>query len=73
MKKIFLLIAVSFSVLLLHAQTNKLQLSQEHPRYLTDVKGKEATLKLINDEPWAKDIFEKLQKRTDVYTRLTEA
>lgn len=73
MKKIFLLIAVSFSILLLHAQTNKLQLSQEHPRYLTDVKGKEATLKLINDEPWAKDIFEKLQKRTDVYTRLTEA
>lgn len=73
MKKIFLLIAVSFSILLLHAQTNKLQLSQEHPRYLTDVKGKEATRKLINDEPWAKDIFEKLQKRTDVYTRLTEA
>lgn len=73
MKKMFLLIAILFPVLL-QAQTDKfsMQLPQEHPRYLTDKGGKETTRKLISNEPWAKEVFEKLQKKTDTYTRLTE-
>lgn len=74
MKKIIFLMLVSLSAFL-HAQVSVLSmpLSQEHPRYLTDVAGKEATLKLINDEPWAKGVFVKLKEKTDVYVRLTDA
>ncbi|WP_300700218.1 heparinase II/III family protein [Bacteroides sp.] len=73
MKKIFLLIAI-FICSLLQAQVNTLtmQLSQEHPRYLTDTGGKKETLKLIKNESWAKDVFEKLKERTDTYIRLTD-
>lgn len=74
MKTILLLIVVSFSAFL-QAQNNTLsvQLSKEHPRYLTGAGGKEATLKLISDEPWAKEVFGKLKSKTDVYVRLTDA
>ena len=54
MKKILLLMAIFFSVLL-QAQLNTLSMNlpQGHPRYLTDAGGKETTLKLISNEPWA--------------------
>lgn len=74
MKKILLLMAIFFSVLL-QAQLNTLSMNlpQGHPRYLTDAGGKEATLKLISNEPWAEEVFRKLKSKTDVYVRLTEA
>lgn len=58
-----------FIVGMIHAQESSLpaQLPQEHPRYLTDSKGKAETQKLIRKEVWAKDIFEKLKQRTDIY------
>ena len=58
------------SVLSLNAQTIPVpaQLSQAHPRVLTNPSGKESTNKLIATEPWARGIFESLQKRTEVYT-----
>ena len=43
------------------------KLPDTHPRYLTDGNGKYKTLKLIEEEAWAKDIFDKLKQRTDVY------
>ena len=59
-----------FSVLTLQAQTIPVpaQLPQAHPRVLTTPAGKAATNRLIATEPWAKGVFESLQKRTDVYT-----
>ena len=74
MKKILLLMAIFFSVLL-QAQLNTLSMNlpQGHPRYLTDAGGKETTLKLISNEPWAEEVFGKLKSKTDVYVRLTEA
>lgn len=73
MKKILLLI-VTLICTQLHAQvsTSSMELSQEHPRYLTNSCGKKETLNLIKKEPWAKDVFEKLKERTDVYIRLTD-
>ncbi len=49
------------------------QLPDSHPRYLTDAKGKSETLHLIKTEAWAKDVFEKLKRRTDIYANLTDA
>lgn len=74
MKKILLLLAI-FLCVQLKAQVNApvVKLSQEHPRYLTDAGGKKTTLKLIKKEPWAKDVFEKLKEKTDVYIRLTDS
>lgn len=68
MKKIGFLICL-FIVGMIHAQESSLpaQLPQEHPRYLTDSKGKAETQKLIRKEVWAKDVFEKLKQRTDIY------
>ena len=48
------------------------QLPDSHPRYLTDAKGKSETLHLIKTEAWAKDVFEKLKRRTDIYANLTD-
>lgn len=74
MKRILLLMVLSLSALL-QAQNNTLymQLPQAHPRYLTGADGKETTLRLINDKPWAKEVFGKLKSKTDVYLRLTDA
>lgn len=68
MKKIGFLICL-FIVGMIHAQESSLptQLPQEHPRYLTDSNGKAETQKLIRKEVWAKDVFEKLRQRTDIY------
>ena len=65
MKKILLLMAIFFSVLL-QAQLNTLSMNlpQGHPRYLTDAGGKETTLKLISNEPWAEEVFGKLKSKT---------
>ena len=48
----------------LYAQETSLsvKLSQGHPRYLTDSNGKVETQKLIKEEPWAQEVFEKLQE-----------
>lgn len=52
---------------------NLSQLPQEHPRYLITPQGKDETWKLIENESWAKDVFEKLKQRTDKYTERTES
>ena len=43
------------------------------PRYLTNAGGKQVTRDLIENEPWAKEVFDKLKAKADSYTRLTEA
>ena len=76
MKALSLLICLLFSGIL-QAQEVKIafqqQLPNSHPRYLTDSNGKSETLNLIEKEDWAKDVFEKLKKRTDLYANLTDA
>lgn len=69
MKKIVLSICLFIVAGWLHAQENRLpvQLPQGHPRYLTTGSGRAETLKLIKEEPWAKEVFDKLKQRTDVY------
>ena len=76
MKVLSLLICLLFSGIL-QAQEVKIafqqQLPNSHPRYLTDSNSKSETLNLIEKEDWAKDVFEKLKKRTDLYANLTDA
>ena len=76
MKTLSLLICLLFSGIL-QAQEVKIafqqQLPNSHPRYLTDSNGKSETLNLIEKEDWAKDVFEKLKRRTDLYANLTDA
>ena len=73
MKVLSLLICLLFSGIL-QAQEVKIafqqQLPNSHPRYLTDSNSKSETLNLIKKEDWAKDVFEKLKKRTDLYANL---
>ena len=42
-------------------------LPQGHPRFLTDAGGKEETLRLIEEETWAREVFDGLKRRTDTY------
>ena len=49
------------------------KMPQTHPRVLTTPAGKQETWKLIKKEEWAKDVFNKLEERTEVYTNLTDA
>ena len=52
------------------------KMPQTHPRVLTTPAGKQETwklIKLIKKEEWAKDVFNKLKERTEVYTNLTDA
>ena len=76
MKALSLLICLLFSGIL-QAQEAAIafqqQLPNSHPRYLTDSNGKSETLNLIEKEDWAKDVFEKLKRRTDLYANLTDA
>ena len=44
------------------------KMPQTHPRVLTTPAGKQETWKLIKKEEWAKDVFNKLKERTEVYT-----
>lgn len=73
MRKVILLLLLS-AVTALQAQIDvrTLQLSQTHPRYLTNADGKQVTRDLIENEPWAKEVFDKLKAKADSYTRLTE-
>jgi hypothetical protein len=68
MKRIILLVSLLVS-LQLSAQKIQIPVSldQEHPRVLTNSKGKEETKRLIASEEWAKDVFDKLKLRIDIY------
>ena len=41
--------------------------SPVHPCYLTTPDGKAQTLRLIDNEGWANDVFARLKERTDIY------
>ena len=47
-------------------------LPQAHPRYLTSPQGREEVLRLVKQEDWAKDVFDELKQRTDVYVCRTD-
>nr|WP_321376645.1 six-hairpin glycosidase [uncultured Bacteroides sp.] len=68
MKRIILLFCL-FVSLQLNAQHIQIpaSLDQEHPRVLTNAKGKEETKQLIANEAWAKDVYTKLKLRIDTY------
>lgn len=69
MKRIVLSLGCVLVAVLLQAQQRDWleNLSDEHPRYLTDVSGKQEVEKLIRQETWAAEVFQKLRQRTDVY------
>ena len=68
MRKIVLWICLLVTSVLYAQETSlSVKLSQGHPRYLTDSNGKVETQKLIKEEPWAQEVFEKLKQRTDRY------
>ena len=68
MKRIILLFCLLAS-LQINAQQIQIpaNLEQEHPRVLTNAKGKEETKQLIANEPWAKDVFARIKQRIDKY------
>ena len=74
MKKISLLILLLLVLSVGRAQLNvdALDLPDAHPRYLTHPQGREEVLDLIGREAWAKDVFDKLKQRTDVYVNRTD-
>lgn len=72
-KAILLLLLSAVTALQAQIDVRTLQLSQTHPRYLTNADGKQVTRDLIENEPWAKEVFDKLKAKADSYTRLTEA
>lgn len=74
MKRIYLLLCLCVCFLLAQAQNSSKfdRLTDEHPRYLTTPAGKASTLKLIADEAWAKEAFDKLKQRIDGYVAHTE-
>ena len=43
-----------------------------HPCYLTTPSGKEVTWRLIQQEEWARNVFEKLKQRTEIYLLRTD-
>ncbi len=74
MKKHTLLVAAALWVAALWAipaegQTIEVpsRLPQEHPRYLTNPKGKAELKKLLKDEAWAQEVYEKIRNRVDGY------
>ncbi len=71
MKRFPLLILLFFSASL-HAQisVSEIQLPQGYPRYLTGENGKDDVLRLIREESQAKEVFEKIKKRVDIYLGL---
>ncbi|HJV76763.1 MAG TPA: heparinase II/III family protein, partial [Paludibacter sp.] len=60
-----------FFVSVLYAETSTIQLPksfpQGHPRVLTSANTKDSVKLLIQKEAWAKEVFEKIQTRTDRY------
>ena len=74
MKKISLLAVLLLVLSVGRAQLNvdALDLPEAHPRYLTHPQGREEVLDLIGREAWARDVFDKLKRRTDVYVNRTD-
>ena len=68
-KAILLLLLSAVTALQAQIDVRTLQLSQTHPRYLTNADGKQVTRDLIENEPWAKEVFDKLKAKADSYTR----
>ena len=64
---ILLMCLLITSVLYAQEYPLSVKLPQGHPRYLTNSNGKAETKKLIKEEPWAQEVFEKLKQRTDQY------
>ncbi len=69
MRILSLLICLLSSVMLgAQGGTSAFQkLPDTHPRYLTNSNGRNETQKLIEEEAWAKNVFDQLKRRTDVY------
>lgn len=65
MKKQLLLLMAAWCSLLLSAQ--------QHPCYLTTPQERPALRTLIEQEAWAKNVYDGLKNRVDPYLRLTEA
>lgn len=63
MKKLILLIAMLCGTLLR---------AQEHPCYLTTPQERPALLRLIENEAWAREVYDGLKSRTDIYVERTE-
>ena len=63
---ILLMCLLITSVLYAQEYPLSVKLPQGHPRYLTNSNGKAETKKLIKEEPWAQEVFEKLKQRTDM-------
>ena len=55
-KAILLLLLSAVTALQAQIDVRTLQLSQTHPRYLTNADGKQVTRDLIENEPWAKEV-----------------
>lgn len=72
-KAILFILLLTVTVSYAQIGTRAMQLPQGHPRYLTNADGKQITRELIKNEPWAKEVFGKLKKKTDLYVELTEA
>lgn len=72
-KAILLLLLSAVTALQAQIDVRTLQLSQTRPRYLTNADGKQVTRDLIENESWAKEVFDKLKAKADSYTCLTEA
>ena len=74
MKLLFTAIWLLFFLLQAYAQidVDKIQFPTEHPRYLTTPAGKAEVEKLIHQEAWAKDVYDKLKERTDKYVGYTQ-
>ena len=62
-KAILLLLLSAVTALQAQIDVRTLQLSQTHPRYLTNADGKQVTRDLIENEPWAKEVFDKLKSK----------
>lgn len=73
MKKIFIAMFCAVVAMPSFGKGERHALPEGHPRYLTTPSGKKEVLKTIKKEEWAKDVFDKLKQRTDVYAERTEA
>jgi len=70
----YLFIGFLFQVLYLSAESVAIKiptnLPQGHPRVLTSADSKDSVKLLIRQEPWAKEVFDKIKTRTDKYAGL---
>lgn len=73
MRKIVFLLLCVLLALPASSARRRAELSEGHPRYLTDARGKGEVWKLVKKEAWAKEVLDNLQRRTDAYVERTEA